>query len=537
MDEGDEAFQLMCTLKSQIIIEGNLSEDYNEVLGDLYSLMNENKNILKYLEKSNFIMETLLHTLKFTRSYDLGLQFISEMIRMGVTIPGYFYSKNFVFYITEKLYEQIDENETNLEFVTTLITRDRRFISSFEECGYFVLASSLIVNESCKLFRQIFEGYEEDKQSEDVNSNINQVHIDEDVMFEILRKNFDNEVVFREGGMIKFITRKPTFLKGSSLLDKIFFLLFDTNLYSFLEQFLEDTIPIISYKKVKCDWLLDNNQFFETVLKGDLSALRVLRHIIDGCEKNGLIKLESIEHLTKITKLLEDKSSAVKYETTMGICQFISRRKCENYSCFTEKRIRSIFSLLEKSCDKCACGFKFCRRESSSISESDTIEKSTTELKRDLSSVNIEFSDVNCSTKDFSSFTLFPSDLTQPHNEKLVNPKCLEKCETMKILDLLFNIYTNHKKVYFYKMSYIILLKSICDHLSFHNCFKKEVFDSFLTDFINFVISNGTNISRILFMFQAKKHKREAKNLEQPTQQEENKIEDTTIISLEDENY
>jgi hypothetical protein len=37
-------------------------------------------------------------------------------------------------------------------------------------------------------------------------------------------------------------------------------------------------------------------------------------------------------------------------------------------------------------------------------------------------------------------------------------------------------------------------------------------------------------------MFQAKKHKREARNLEQVTQQEENKIEDTTIISLEDEN-
>ncbi|KAF9763466.1 hypothetical protein NGRA_1251 [Nosema granulosis] len=531
----DEAFQLVSTLKSQIIVDDALSDDYEEILRELFTLINENKTLLRHLEKSNFMNETLLLTLRFDKSYDLGLQFITEMIEMGAKIPVYFYSKNFVHFITEKLYEQMDDCSTNIEFSTALIKRERTFISSFEECGYFVLVNSLISEKTCKLYSQIFAGYECISKSDgdllenSVNKNQrNKVSINEDVMFEIQRKNFDSEIVFRESGLIKFKPRKTSFKQGGGLLDRLFRALYDTNFYSLLECCLPSFVDVLSYKSVKCDWLLDDSSFMDLVFSGNLSALRVLRNIILDCKNNGIAKLEAINFLSMIVKLLEDKSRNVVFETTMCICAFLNRAQCENYKIFTEKRIRCIFSLLEFCCVDCSCNFKFCSEIKHSDSFETTIDESKFSIENDGQGFNTNENNItqgfsfdltvvspskqeNMTSKTFSD-TLFPTDLTQMPTCTQVNLKCLENCETMKILDLLFKIFNNHKKEFFFKISYMIVLKTINDCLYHHNCFNKNVFNSFFSDFVEFLISRENNFSRVIFPFGVKKESKKDDN-------------------------
>lgn len=132
MEEDDlESFQLLCSLKSQIFTGDRLSDDYVEILRDLLSLVHERKNFIRFLERCNFIQDTLMPTLKFECSYSIGLEFITELIKLGSKIPLCFYSKKFVFFITEKLYENMDDSSANVEFVTALIAADRTFIGVF----------------------------------------------------------------------------------------------------------------------------------------------------------------------------------------------------------------------------------------------------------------------------------------------------------------------------------------------------------------------------------------------------------------------
>ena len=76
--------------------------------------------------------------------------------------------------------------------------------------------------------------------------------------------------------------------------------------------------------------------------------------------------------------------------------------------------------------------------------------------------------------------------------------ECDGECTLLCILDMLYQIYLSHNKLYFYKISYLIILKELSKRVG--HIFIAE----YLKDIIMYFKENKNNISRVLFPYQTK---------------------------------
>ncbi|WUR03711.1 uncharacterized protein VNE69_06032 [Vairimorpha necatrix] len=448
----------LVSLMNSLIIDNEISDNYNEILENISLLLSDNPKLFDIINKSKFFSSNLLRCLRNDESFNESLEFLSTNLN-NLNLPDLYFTKKFIFFITDKLYEKMYQNyEYILDFIDVFVGKYKFTINLLYECGFFCLLNGIIDTKTCKIYNTIFKGVISSTKSskEDLVSN-------KDCFYEIQRKQFDSEIIFNENNLIKF--KKFSFFKeGSSYHEKIYENLVNTSLYNLIMCDFKEMDNVINYKKNEYEFLYENNELIEGCFEKKLTYLRIIRiHFYNYKE------MVDIGFLKKISKFLTDKLFSVRYEVLL-----ILSLQQEMYIRFNENKIRCIFQILEYEITEC----------------------------------------IKCEEE-----------------------KCDGECTLLSILDFLHKIYTSGNKLFFYKISFLILLREISKKIG--HIFIAEYFK----DIVEYFKIERNNISRILFPYQPKRGsapeiKLDFSNIKNKENFSEIELEDENLseIEWEDEN-
>lgn len=427
------------SLLNSLIIDGEITDEYDEILDNMFALLTDNKSLYSILNNSKFLTYHSMIFLRNDESFNAILNFISKNLDR-LNLPEIFFTKKFAFFITDKLYEKLyDDYNPNLDFVYKMIGKYESFIGLLDSCGYFCLLNGIIDTKTCKIYNTIFKEYVYTHN----DNNVIKLH-NKDCFYEVQRKQFDNEIIFNEDNIIKF----KNFTKhkqGTSVHNKIYEGLVNTSMYNLISCDFNEMDWVINYRKNDFCFILDFEELLNGCYEKKINYLRMVRNYYKDYKY-----LNDTGFYKKISKFLDDKDFNLRYEVLLILCQY------ENLSIhFSEKKIRNIFEILEYKIVDCT----------------------------------------NC--KDDES--------------------CEGECTLNSILDLLYKIYTETTKVYFYKISYLILLRELnirIGHIIFYDYFR---------DLILYFRDSKNNISRVLFPYQKKRgHNGNDKRNQVATKEDEN---------------
>ncbi|ADM11025.1 uncharacterized protein Eint_020240 [Encephalitozoon intestinalis ATCC 50506] len=463
----DEARGVLFILNESLVNEGGLSGEHEESLEKIISLTDEDPSLLSLLDDWKFIERNFPYLIRNSKDRQKAFGLAIKILQLpNSRLPVLFMTRKGGFLLSEILYESMESPQYVISFCCEAIKKSSLFPGVLYDCGFFILLNSLVSSETARLYSLIFEykvyeargKYEEDRG--------------EGIMHEIKRRHFDSEVVFKD--KMHFTFRKPSSLHkvGQPVLKNIFDDIYNTTFFDLLDLGLDKNLHLMNY----CEWdylfLCGSSGLKELVNSGSYLAIRLYRKMLESLGKSSkailyLDKIEDSDLMIHVAKLLECKDTNIVMECGLVLYNYyylfdwnLDKKQ------FNENKIRKIFSLLEYSYVDCSC-FQECA-----------------------------YSQSDCSVGGL--------------REDEWMGKCFQDCNTAKILRLLSNIYSFVDKRYFYKPSFLVLMKTWRDVFERHRCWNSAFFTTFFEDMVLFLRSNSYNIARIIFPF--KRTRRKASN-------------------------
>lgn len=507
-------------LKSSLLNNNHITQQSSSFLSQINNLISDYPELCKNLYEWNFLENEALHFLR-AKNYKTILQIITKIIQNTEKAPAFYFSKKFLFFMTEKLYfsmggtkkyekgGKFDVNINNIllldedslpnmyessnidinvrlimTFIKKLIEINRNIIVILNEIMFFELANVCLCIETAQMFNSVFVNIFFSDQSE--NENIKKPWI-QDGLYEINRQYFGSEVFFREKDIFKFIQAVEILKSG------IFKNIYDqcTNLKDFADLSFKDVIDIMLFKKI----VYMSDELDLLILEGkDPKIIKFYRRALEI----GAIPEKS--YLNLILKMVDLESTS---KDACIILYYYMDYILEPKQ-FSEKRVRNIIQTLEYRCGN-ECNIK---------KEINT-PKVRTETKNIPNNDNIATSfDSNCCTNNIfgetcnnglfatpeiaikkqktvlDNFSEFENDFNISNDEININNN---GCDQYRILKLIQHIYPITNRLYFFKPSYIILFRCVYNHvISMQN-----FINDFFVDFINYLKSDRSNMAKL----------------------------------------
>lgn len=421
--------------------------------------------------------------------------------------------------------------ENIIIFIEKMITANKDIIYALCDNGAFVLINSVITNATCKLYNEIFKDvffynklYTGEKKHKGMKGGL----------YEIQRKYFDPEVIFWEKQVIELQCKNRMYKKG--IYEKIY------NECHVLRKLFEfnigESLDLLLYKRT----VFMNEDLDLLIREKNVKALKAYRNGLE-CGRT-----PDQGYLFLLIQLLdEEKTKRDACLLLYYFIEFIGQNKH-----FTEMRIRKIFECLEKECTlECQLNCKekepFTVRNNDNSKEENTrspiyydtgIANITIEDKI-LSNVVIDNNNGNhenfkltekglyldnnymnqtnnntnhveqikdsfCSYNSKESFNFsiindVPADLNErkfsEDSHLTENNFDINLCDRLRIIKLIKHLYGFVERRYFYKPSYLILLKS----QMIHCLTERDFLNSYFKDFVWFVEHGKNNMARALF--------------------------------------
>ncbi|AFM97782.1 hypothetical protein EHEL_020250 [Encephalitozoon hellem ATCC 50504] len=462
----DEARGVLFILNESLVTGGCLSPEYKESLQKMISLTFEDPFLLRFLDNWKFIEKQFPYLMRDSEvrheAFGLAIRILQDPTS---SLPVLFTTRKGGFLLSEALYDSMDDPQDVISFCEEAAKKSSLLPGVLHDCGFFILLNSLVCEETVRFYSSIFacKIYEAKGSYRQVRS--------EGIMHEIKRKYFDPEIAFKDGAYISF-KEPPSFHKvGHRVLKSIFDDVYNTTFFNLLDLGLDKSLNLMNYCEWDYSFLYGSSELRDLVSSGNYLAIRVYRKMLEslhGCARAifYLQKVEDEDLMIHIARLLECKDAHVVMECVLVLYNYYHLFEWNlDKKQFNENRIRKIFGLLEYSYSDCPC-----------------------------------LQECICSQSDSSAGI--------PEEERATD--CLKGCNTVKILCLLSHIYAIVDKRYFYKPSFLVLVKAWDDILGRHRCWNRAFTSIFFTDIISFLRTNPYNVARIIFPF--KKPRKKARN-------------------------
>ncbi|ORE00425.1 hypothetical protein A0H76_928 [Hepatospora eriocheir] len=358
-------------------------------------------NILKILLRVPLISNDLVSNKKFINNlilslnnkdlFNTSIEVLIIIMNTVKNVPDVIKSKKFIFFIINKLFlslvikEDIKSdldilNEENIKvsnlndlsrliirFINCLLVNSKSSISICYSLGLFKLLNSLICYEVLELYNNIFKNIEINIFYMNKEEVFNKERITNNEIYEINRKYFDTEIVFRNKKIFRYKTNDS--FSNSIIYMEIYKNCLETNLFHFIDLSPIGLINMINYK------VLNNNNINNSLLTSfiqmfqdekniksntdDINMIvRYFRRVALSNFRNGdkLLFDDESKHLfgKKLVSLINNTNKGVLIRNSVIILSFL------NYH--TNLDINKLFKTLEYKCeyieeDVCECAF------------------------------------------------------------------------------------------------------------------------------------------------------------------------------------
>lgn len=444
---------VLFVLKESLVTANVLSPGHRKILRKMIELVDEDPGLLKHLDEWRFLERQFPYLAREPGDRVDALALATRVLRHPeARLPSFFMTKKGGFFLSELLYECLEDPGDTIDFCREAVGKNPQLVNILYDCGFFILLNSVVSNETARLYSLVFAYKQHEERAVLMRRG------GDDVMYEIRRKYFDPEVVFRENNGV-VLKEPPTMHRTAGKIHRtIFDDLYNTIFFDLLELGMEAGLHVMNY----CDWdylfLCGSVELRELVTGGNYLAVRQYRRMLEHLRRstNTAIYLNMVEDddlMACISKLLESKETHVVMECALILYNYyelfgwgLDERQ------FTEARIRRVVGMLEFSHSSCRC---------------------------------------------------LNACLQMPDTEGL--SECLGDCDTRKLLVLLSRIYSKVDRKYFFKPSFLVLMATWSSILSRHRCCEFPFLADFFSDFTGFLRSNPYNFARVVFPFRETK--------------------------------
>lgn len=518
-------------LKNSLVINEELTPEAFSYLNQIQSLLDQFPELASKLYEWKFLEKEALYFLR-TNRYIQILKIITVIISNHKKAPQMYFSKKFLFFITEKLYfamggrniykkepvpdtilfssmhrsNELLEEERSVEyeqikpimnFTKAMISTDRSVVKVLYDNSFFILANACICIETAEMFNQVFVDI---VFSNTIENKDKKAPWTRDGLYEIRRQFFEPEVIFRNKNV--FCHKSQVFNLKSGVYKQIYDQC--TNIRDFADLSLLNVIDLLLYDKIS----YVNEEMEPLILEA--KNPKVLRYYRRYLEAGGIPERGYLKSLIKAI----DNSDTCRDVT---IILYYYREFIEEDRQFTEMRVRSIIQNLEYQCNH-ECKMCECTLEDCKSKENTTNEYRSNECKIKNEATQMYSFDSNmCSNMIFGEtgsdgiyntpkeslkypnsksiledFSEFHVDLTE-NQDTLKVSTTMEDCESYKIMKVIEHIYSLTDKKFFFKPTYLILFRSIIEHLPSEVKFITQFFN----DFVDFIGINDMNISKV----------------------------------------
>lgn len=602
-------------LKSSLVQNKKLVKKSSSYLKTIKELTINYPNVCNNLYEWKFLEKEILFCLRTEALFLNSIQIIKTVIMHCSRIPNLYLTKKFNFFLSEKIYfylggekeyrpkkgfdnsfgdSCLPESEIFKNTDATIETKSislrckqfticqevREIIDLFQlmiknhpsvchilyELGVFDICNSLLIIESARMFNCIFQGIYYFNQDFPKNPD----HPwQKDGLFEIHRKFFDPEIIFRNKD--SFIPKTLMIEYRAGLYENVYKQC--TNIKAFADLSILDFINVMLFKPII--FMNDDLDLLLLEIK-DPKIIRFYRRSLEiGAvpEKN---------YLSIFIKNLDKK----EFFREISILLFYYIDIIEDGRLFTESRIRRIFESLEYLCES-YCNIQLEKPKNSTdvsflkntdmfsgyFSEKDL----ASSLKRqtlDGPLIKSSFDSLKCSNEIFGDgenldnlqiprdtsfsrknskyFTFLKDDESEinllensDNSESIIRQNLVSidaganSCDQLRVIRLIKHLYSFVEKQYFYKPSHLILLRYAQAHCKDEEPF----FNQFFTDFIAFINTKPSYAADCLFpcKISSKKPKlvhlklddstENAIEIERETFTEQNKLENSIVNS------
>lgn len=456
MDE--EVGGVLFILKESLLKGDRLSPGFGESLQKIAQLVDEDPRLLGHLSEWGFLEKQLPHLLRSSGGRRGALALGTRILQLlDAVLPPLFVTRKGGFFFSELLYESLDRPEGVIGFCTEAVRKSPLFINMLYDTGFFILVNSVVSREAAEFYSCVFEFREQEERTRVLRKG------GEDVMYEIRRRYFDPEIVFREEGFVVLRDPCSRYRAAQRVHRMVFDDLYNTTFFSLLDLGLEMNLHLMNY----CQWdytvLCGSSDLRELIINNSYLAVRLYRRMLDSLRAPDradrsaiyLSRIEDSDLMIHVSRLLEAKETEMVMESALVLHSYYDLLGWDvDQKQFSEARIRRLLHLLELCDSGCMC-LRECAGE----------------------------------------------------------PQCLERCEVRKILALVSQIYSRVEKEFFYKPSFLALLVTWSDIFSRHGCWDCPFFTVLFSDVAAFLGRNPYNFARIVFPF--KKTRRRLKHTQE----------------------
>lgn len=402
-----------------------------------------------------------------------------------------------------------------MKFTGELIKINKSAASILYDLSFFELSNECIYSETAEMFNTVFIDISFPYAQQ---PNANGDAWIQDGLYEVQRKHFDPEVIFRSRDMFSPKTIFENLSAG--VYNKIYQQC--TNIRDFADIAFTSCIDLMLYKKISYTC----QDLESLIIEGkNEKAIRFYRRSLES----GHIPEESV--LSALVKSLDNP----KISREAVICLYYFIEYISSSKAFTENKIRSIFESLEFHCEhECLQKklqlkldpFKNKKSHLAPVVHEETFDHS---FDSNLASTRIfgnscedglyqNPSDLISQKKPVKSvledFSEFENELDQSSAAQINLVAKEYLCERKRIVVFLKHLYLiTHNKESFFKPSYLILMSFTLAHLPDEN----EFITSFYQDFLSFCKKDYRNIAKAFIPLGIKeiKHKKRKIKMEE----------------------
>ena len=555
----EELVQILFSLKERVLsVDSNgrrvVAQDAAECLQQILEMIGDLPKITACLVKWKFIEGDLPFLLR-TVHCRAALALLAAVVKQTGSIPHFYLTKPFLFFITERLYARLKlklagaasasldnlSADDIIEFVATLVSVSPLILQPLYNSGFFILANLVLSHAVCALYNTIFKGIFLPTELFESTAT----PLSPEALFEIRRRFFLPEIIFRDKEIIRLKQLDQQYKGG------IYQTIYNecTSMRHLMDMDVLLCINMLAYKPT----VFMNEDFAILIREKGADAIRAYRRTLEAGA------LPDASFSTPLLQALESGDTLL--DATLAL--FYSMGEEKSFRGFSEARIRQIFSTLEfqcsAECPRSSDGFVAYKTAYTTGGSDMHLSGDTTTLHSPFSfeddvpydksfasatpgrlcdaenkeeSIGIAPSQFrraapgsrygtisdDPAAQDSLAFvdaleTAYASDFQNPQSFYRIRKSdrtpaqpttqpvpdlpdvSIHKCNRMRIVKLLGYLYNNVPREYFYKPSFLVLLRCQVMH-----CYEERPFiEEFMADFIRFVSSESVSLGRVFF--------------------------------------
>ncbi|TBU17073.1 hypothetical protein CWI40_020600 [Ordospora colligata] len=508
----DEMKGVLFILKQSLMDKCKSSPECRKVLRKIISIVEEDPSLLNALGEWRFMEREFVYLMGDLECRNELFEIVKQMLSVpSVLLPCSFVTIKGGYFMSELLNNLLNEPEGIIEICEQAIGKNIMFAQMLYDSGFFILLNSIVSEETARLYSVLF-AYRISRAHDVCHGKRR-----EDVMYELRRRHFDPEIVFQEDNVV--VLKEPPCMhkKGLKLHRDVFDSLYNTSFFDLISLGIEMNLHLLNF----CDWdysaIYDSKELRELVMAGNYLGIRLYRRILQHLNRLSsavlhLDKIEDADLMIEICKLLETKDKCLVMECALIIYNYYELFEWKiDKRYFGEVRIRKIFGLLEFCRSNCRC-LDQCKLDSANekyvngLNEHGIMCKP--ELNQDMRMMN---------GNSFNKYGMTNENeinqdrmMSENNLNEDASESCFIDCEARMIICLLSRLYIDVDKRYFYKPSYLALMREWKRIFCRHKCLNMRFLDIYFYDMIEFIGRNCYNVARILFPFKKARKRKEA---------------------------